>query len=105
MYTTIMERTREIGILRSLGASKGFIVSMIMKESIFICLIGVAIGIMGSLLIRNSAKALFPTLQFLIGGRWLVYAAISAVVSGIVGSLHPALKAASQDPVEAFAYE
>ncbi|HET9131055.1 MAG TPA: FtsX-like permease family protein, partial [Terriglobia bacterium] len=105
MYTTIMERTREIGILRSLGASKMFIVTLIMKESILLCAIGVVLGTIGSELIMNGAKALYPTLVFLYSYKWMAIAAISALVSGVVGSLHPALKAASQDPVEAFAYE
>jgi len=105
MYTTIMERTREIGILRSLGASKTYIVTMIMKESILLCVIGVVLGTLASELIVNGAKSIYPTLAFLISYKWMANAAISALVSGVVGSLHPALKAASQDPVEAFAYE
>jgi len=105
MYTTIMERTREIGILRSLGASKSFIVTLIMKESILLCLLGVILGTVGSFAIIGVAKSFYPTLAFLIGYKWMINAAISALVSGVVGSLHPALKAASQDPVEAFAYE
>ena len=105
MYTTIMERTREIGILRSLGASRMYIVSMIMKESILLCVIGVVLGTIASKVIEDGAKAIYPTLAFLPSYKWMLIAAISALVSGIVGSLHPALKAASQDPVEAFAYE
>jgi putative ABC transport system permease protein len=105
MYTTIMERTREIGILRSLGASKMFIVTLIMKESILLCVIGVILGTMGRYLIVSIAKSFFPSLAFMIDYKWMIIAAISALVSGVVGSLHPALKAASQDPVEAFAYE
>lgn len=105
MYTTIMERTREIGILRSLGASKMFIVTLIMKESVLLCVLGVILGTIGSYFIVNGAKSIFPTLAFLISYKWMINAAISALVSGVVGSLHPALKAASQDPVEAFAYE
>ena len=105
MYTTIMERTREIGILRSLGASKMFIVTLIMKESILLCVIGIILGTIGSELIVHGAKSFYPTLAFLISYKWMLNAAISALVSGVVGSLHPALKAASQDPVEAFAYE
>jgi putative ABC transport system permease protein len=105
MYTTIMERTREIGILRSLGASKLFIVTLIMKESILLCLLGVVLGTIGSFLIIDGAKSFFPTLAFLISYKWMINAALSALVSGVVGSLHPSLKAASQDPVEAFAYE
>ena len=105
MYTTIMERTREIGILRSLGASKFFIVTLIMKESILLCMIGVVLGTVGSFLIMNGARSFFPTLAFLISYKWIINAALSALVSGVVGSLHPSLKAASQDPIEAFAYE
>jgi putative ABC transport system permease protein len=100
-----MERTREIGILRSLGASKMFIVTLIMKESILLCVIGVILGTMGRYLIVDIAKSFFPSLAFMIDYKWMIIAAISALVSGVVGSLHPALKAASQDPVEAFAYE
>jgi len=105
MYTTIMERTREIGILRSLGASKVFIVGLIMKESLFICLIGVLLGMAGSVVITRTAQAYFPTMVFLISNKWLIIAAASALMSGVIGSLHPALKASGQDPVEAFAYE
>jgi putative ABC transport system permease protein len=105
MYTTIMERTREIGILRSLGASKTFIVTMIMKEAMLICLIGIVVGTLGSFVIVHVARSFFPTMAFLISDRWMFYAALSAMLSGVIGSLHPSLKAASQDPVEAFAYE
>jgi putative ABC transport system permease protein len=105
MYTTIMERTREIGILRSLGASKTFIVTLIMKEAILICLIGVVMGTLGSYVIVYVVQSFFPTMAFQISNQWKVYAALSALLSGVVGSLHPSLKAASQDPVEAFAYE
>jgi putative ABC transport system permease protein len=105
MYTTIMERTREIGILRSLGASKAFIVTLIMNEAILICLIGVVLGTLGSFAIVRVAREFSPTLAFLISYPWMINAALSALASGVVGSLHPSLKAASQDPVEAFAYE
>lgn len=105
MYTTIMERTREIGILRSLGASRGFIVILIMKEAILICLVGVVLGIGGSFLIVRIVHQFLPTLVFMIGPKWMFNAALSAFLSGVIGSFHPALKAASQDPVEAFAYE
>lgn len=105
MYTTIMERTREIGILRSLGATRTFVVTMIMKEAILLCLIGVILGIAGSFGIVRVTRHFFPTMAFLISYPWIINAALSAIVSGVVGSLHPSLKAASQDPVEAFAYE
>ena len=105
MYTTITERTREIGILRSLGASKTFIVGLIFQESIFICVLGVGFGIGSSLLVQKLLEAIFPTLVVEITGGWIVKASIFAVLSGIIGSFYPSLKAAGQDPVEALAYE
>lgn len=105
MYTTITERTREIGILRSLGASKPFIVSLIFQEATFICVAGVILGVGSSFLIERILMAIFPTLLVLITAEWIVKASVFAVLSGIIGSLYPSLKAAKQDPVEALAYE
>jgi putative ABC transport system permease protein len=105
MYTTITERTREIGILRSLGASKGFIVRLIFQESVAICLAGVVAGIAASFLIARSVSIVYPTLVVLITPGWIAKASAFAVLSGVIGSFYPSLKAAGQDPVEALAYE
>jgi putative ABC transport system permease protein len=105
MYTTITERTREIGILRSLGASKAFIVTLIFQESAAICVVGVIFGIGASFLIARVVQHVFPTLLVLISTDWIVKASLFAVLSGIIGSFYPSLKAAAQDPVEALAYE
>jgi putative ABC transport system permease protein len=105
MYTTITERTREIGILRALGASKRFIVTLIFQESVLVCAIGVVIGVGASFMIANLVKLVYPTLVVMITNEWIVRACIFAVLSGIVGSLYPSIKAAAQDPVEALAYE
>jgi putative ABC transport system permease protein len=105
MYTTITERTREIGILRSLGASKKFIVSLIFQESALVCFLGIVIGVGSSLLIGRGVQVVFPTLVVDIGFGWIAKAAGFALLSGIIGSLYPSIKAAGQDPVEALAYE
>jgi len=105
MYTTITERTREIGILRSLGASKTSIVGLIFEESAAVCMIGVIVGIAASYGIAQAIQGVFPTLIVLITPGWILKASIFAVLSGIIGSFYPSLKAAAQDPVEALAYE
>jgi putative ABC transport system permease protein len=105
MYTTITERTREIGILRSMGASKTFIVGLIFEESAFVCVIGVIFGIGLSLLTGRLLESVFPTLIVEITPGWVLKASLFAVLSGIIGSFYPSLKAAGQDPVEALAYE
>ena len=105
MYTTITERTREIGILRSLGASKQFIVGLIFQESAVVCLIGIVTGIGASFLMARLVTLVFPTLTVLITTAWIAKASVFALLSGIIGSLYPSLRAAAQDPVEALAYE
>ena len=105
MYTTITERTREIGILRSLGASKASIVGLIFQESTFVCLIGVMVGVGSSLMIGRLLESVFPTLIVEITVEWILKASVFAILSGIIGSFYPSLKAAGQDPVEALAYE
>jgi putative ABC transport system permease protein len=105
MYTSITERTREIGILRSLGASKAFIVGLIFQETTVVCIIGVVFGTGASFLIQRVLASLFPTLMIQINGEWVIKAAVSAILSGVIGSFYPSLKAASQDPVDALAYE
>src|SRR5439155_24375263 len=105
MYTTITERTREIGILRSLGASKTFIVGLIFQESTFVCILGVILGIGTSLMLGRLLQHVFPTLIVDIQNEWILKSSIFAILSGIIGSFYPSLKAAGQDPVEALAYE
>jgi len=105
MYMTITERTREIGILRSLGASKWFIVTLIFQETAVVCVVGIVIGIVASFLIARGVTAMFPTLLVLITATWVTKASIFALLSGLIGTLYPSLKAAAQDPVEAIAYE
>lgn len=104
MYTTIKERTREIGILKSLGASKRFIASVIEKEALFISLMGVIVGFVVSFI----TKAVLHTtmdLFIVVEVRWLLLAMIIGLISGLLGALYPALLAANQDAVQALNYE
>ncbi len=105
MYTTITERTREIGILKSLGASKGYIVNLILKESMLLTVIGVVVGLLLTFLATRVLHVLYPSLPFEIRLEWIVYVALIALLSGILGSTYPAYRAARQDPVEALMYE
>lgn len=104
MYTTITERTREIGVLKSLGASKGYIIGVIEKEAIVISLIGVAIG-MAAAFAAGWALERATTLQLEFYWGWILTAALIGICAGAVGALYPAVRAANQDPVKALAYE
>jgi putative ABC transport system permease protein len=105
MYTTIIERTREIGVLKSLGASKVYIVRVILSESTLLCVAGILLGIVFSYGSRALFLKLFPTLTILITVDWIFKAAFIAILGGLLGSSYPAWLASRRDPVEALAYE
>ena len=105
MYTTIIERTREIGVLKSLGASKGYIVQVILSEAALLCLLGAFAGIGVSYAAKRILLTAFPTLSILITLDWILRACVIAVLGGLLGASYPAWMASRKDPVEALAYE
>jgi putative ABC transport system permease protein len=105
MYTTIIERTREIGVLKSLGASKGYIVQIVLSETTLLCLAGVIGGVGLSYLMRSIFIRLFPSLTILITPGWIARAGLIAILGGLLGASYPAWMASRKDPVEALAYE
>ena len=105
MYTTIIERTREIGIIRSLGATRGFVVKMVVEESVLLCLAGVIAGFALTLGARLWIGRVHPLLTLEISVRWMALAALLGIGGGVLGALYPGVKAAGVDPVEALGYE
>ena len=105
MYTAVMERTREIGILKSLGASKMYIVNVILRETLLLALCGIVAGILFSLLARAGIVQRLPLLRVVVTGEWILKATVVAIVGAILGALYSAFKAAQKDPIEALAYE
>jgi putative ABC transport system permease protein len=105
MYTTIIERTREIGVLKALGASKPYIVELILSETTLLSLIGIAAGVGLSFLLRWIFLAAFPSMTILITPRWILISGCIAIVGGLLGASYPAWIASRKDPVEALAYE
>ncbi|MGI8772300.1 MAG: ABC transporter permease, partial [Acidobacteriaceae bacterium] len=105
MYTAVMERTREIGILKSLGASKGYVVNVVLRETALLSIVGILVGIALTFATRVFMNDRFPTLAFPIEPWWMVRTAALAFVGSILGAVYPALKAAQKDPIDALAYE
>jgi|DewCreStandDraft_2_1066082.scaffolds.fasta_scaffold00058_157 putative ABC transport system permease protein len=104
MYTSITERTREIGILKSLGASRGFIIAAIEKEALTISALGVTLGYLASFIAKAGIMR-YTSLIVKFEGKWLLTAALVGLLAGALGALYPAVHAARQDPVRALAYE
>jgi putative ABC transport system permease protein len=105
MYTAVLERTREIGILKSLGASKVYVVNLVLRETAFLAIVGIALGIGITFVLKAVMDNRFPTLLFPVTSDWIVKATVIAFCGALVGATYPALKAASKDPIEALAYE
>jgi len=104
MYTTITERTREIGILKAMGASRGYIVGIIEKEAILISFIGLIAGFAVSLVAGYLIHRAYG-LVFEYSWTWATVAAAIGMIGGVLGALYPAWRASNLDPVNALAYE
>jgi putative ABC transport system permease protein len=104
MYAAVMERTREIGILKSLGASKLYIVNVILRETTLLAVGGIVAGVLVSLAAGAAIRSR-TTLPLQIDPGWVVRATIIAIVGSIAGAAYPAFKAAQKDPIDALAYE
>jgi putative ABC transport system permease protein len=105
MYTAIIERTREIGILRAIGATQGGVVRIVISESALICCAGVVVGIGLAFFGRWWIPHVFPTLVVQLSREWAIVAGALGLSGGLLGSLYPALKAARMDPIQALNFE
>jgi len=105
MYTAVLERTREIGILKALGASPGYILGALMRETVLLSIVGTLVGIALSFGTKWLMDTLAPTLPTAIVQDWWAIAGLIALGGAVIGAIYPGLKAARQDPIEALAYD
>jgi putative ABC transport system permease protein len=105
MYTAVLERTREIGILKSMGASKVDIMGVVLRETAVLGIAGTALGIAGTYGVRVLLYHVFPTQRFEITPRWIAQGAVIALAGALLGALYPAFMASRKDPIDALAYE
>ena len=104
MYTTITERTREIGILKALGASRGYIVATIEQEALLISVVGLIVGFQVAFIAGNLIHRVYG-LVFEYSLGWAMAAVAIGLLGGALGALYPAMRAANLDPVNALSYE
>ena len=105
MYTAVLERTRDIGILKSLGSSKMAIVGVVLRETGVLAVSGVLVGIVVTFCVRAFVRRHFPLLNFELTADWIGWGALIAFSGSLLGSVYPAWLAARKDPIDALAYE
>ena len=104
MYTTVTERTRQIGVLKSLGMSNPRIAWIIVQEALVISLGGVVFGI-AAMFVLKAALAKWSTMSVVVEPQTIITIIIVGVISGTLGALYPGLKAARLDAVDALNYD
>ena len=104
MYTTITERRKEIGILKSLGASHGFIIKTIEGEALMIGILGIILGFAVAFFASQVISRQFE-LAFEFSLQWILWAIAIAIGGSLIGALYPAWRASAIDPVEVMVNE
>jgi len=105
MHTMVLERTREIGILKALGFSRLDIIRLVVSETLLMVVLGAAGGLACTYGVSAVLQRTTPTLSILIPLDWVVRAILLAAAGAFAGALYPAFRAAQCDPVDALAYE
>ena len=100
MYVSVMERQREIGIRRAIGAKPLDILIQFLVEAIFITVLGGIIGIIIGFIVVNYASSYLP-FEAIPNINSLLFASITTVITGTVFGIVPAIKASKLDPIKA----
>ena len=104
MLVSVTERTREIGVRKALGATRGSILAQFLTEAIMICQMGGLLGIFLGVLAGFGVSLLFEG-SFVMPWAWITLGVITCFVVGLFAGLYPALKASRLDPIESLRYE
>ena len=106
MLVTVTERTREIGIRKAIGASRGTILSQFLMEAVVLCMLGCGLGIFLSWAILQTVTTVVSSLDmtFSLDGGVVLIAVVFCFIIGVVFGLYPANKAAKMKPIDALHY-
>ncbi|MCL5288942.1 MAG: ABC transporter permease [Acidobacteria bacterium] len=105
MHTMVLERTKEIGILKSLGASRLDIIRLFIGETLLLTGFGIVLGLASTFALVAVLRETSPTLTVLITQDWILRTIALAIIGAVAGAVFPAFRAAGFDPVDALSYE
>jgi putative ABC transport system permease protein len=105
LYVQMLGQTRELGILRALGASRRYMLSLFLGEACLLCLFGGGFSLILYLLTKTIILSLYPALNFLLPVGSVLRVATVALASAILGGAYPAYRASTSEPIAALAYE
>lgn len=100
MYVSVMERQREIGIRRAIGAKPRTIMFQFLVEAVFITVCGGILGIIVGFIVTNYASGYLPY-KPIPSFNSFIYAVITTILTGVVFGIIPAYKASKLDPIKA----
>ena len=106
MMVTVTERTREIGIRKAIGASRGTILTQFLIEAVVLCMMGCGLGIFLSWAILQVVSTVVAStgIVFTLDGGVVLTAVIFCFIIGLIFGLYPANKAAKMKPIDALHY-
>ena len=105
-FMIVRDKTRDIGILKSLGASEGYVLGILVREALTLGVLGTIVGILSSFGTKFLIDSYIPaSMQAAIVPDWWPKAAAITLVGALLGAIYPAMKAARQDALESLGYE
>ncbi|MCK4629368.1 MAG: ABC transporter permease [Sedimentisphaerales bacterium] len=105
IHTSVLERSKEIAILQSLGAGCGMILTQTIQEALLICSLGTVLGILLTFCVRWLIETYQPLMTVEVRLLWLLAAMAIGLIGGTISALYPGYIALRHDPVEALSFE
>jgi putative ABC transport system permease protein len=104
-YMSVLARTHEIGILKALGASSGYILGILLREAVFLAVAGTIAGIAATYCAHAVINSFAPTMTIRVVKVWWLWVALLSIAGSLVGSLLSGLRAARTDAIKVLDYD